>query len=301
MANANGKEIDKTHLSIDMAEERGFLHRDYIAHCLRWTHVVKYLSTSGKYKSMKILDVGCGKEVPLAKLMYSSRLIPVPDEGGCYVGVDYNTLTIPEMLHSGRFPLRLIQNCVFPDQFKASEKIPDKYDVIVCFEVAEHVEPEGTLKLLFGIFDHLTEDGVAFLSTPCYSAETGAAGNHVNEMSYSAFGSMLEYAGLDIVDVNGTFASIKDYRPYMSSSQREVFEQLREYYDSNYLATIFAPLFPAYSRNCIWKVRRVTYKEDGSKVGSCNFMSLEMLGDQKNSSSDKWEEFVRNIGESGQP
>ena len=43
MANARGKEIDNTHLSIDQAEERGFIHRDYIAHCLRWTHVAKYL------------------------------------------------------------------------------------------------------------------------------------------------------------------------------------------------------------------------------------------------------------------
>ena len=39
MANARGKEIDNTHLSIDQAEARGFIHRDYIAHCLRWTHV----------------------------------------------------------------------------------------------------------------------------------------------------------------------------------------------------------------------------------------------------------------------
>ena len=42
MANARGKEIDNTHLSIDQAEARGFIHRDYIAHCLRsvsYTHL----------------------------------------------------------------------------------------------------------------------------------------------------------------------------------------------------------------------------------------------------------------------
>ena len=37
------RKIDKTHLSCDQAEERGFLHRDYIAHCLRWSHIVKHL------------------------------------------------------------------------------------------------------------------------------------------------------------------------------------------------------------------------------------------------------------------
>ena len=35
------------------------------------------------------------------------------------------------------------------------------------------------------------------------------------------------------------------------------FSKLREYYDSNYLATIFAPLFPQYSRNCIWETQYV--------------------------------------------
>ena len=40
MANARGKEIDNTHLSIDQAEARGFIHRDYIAHCLRHLSVI---------------------------------------------------------------------------------------------------------------------------------------------------------------------------------------------------------------------------------------------------------------------
>ena len=63
MANARGKEIDNTHLSIDQAEERGFIHRDYIAHCLRWTHVAKYLHLKSRYKKASILDIGCGKDM----------------------------------------------------------------------------------------------------------------------------------------------------------------------------------------------------------------------------------------------
>ena len=58
MANARGKEIDNTHLSIDQAEARGFIHRDYIAHCLRWTKIAKDLNLGGKYKEADIIDVG---------------------------------------------------------------------------------------------------------------------------------------------------------------------------------------------------------------------------------------------------
>lgn len=288
MSNARGREIDNTHLSIDSAEERGFIHRDYIAHCLRWTHVVKYLGQSGRYKSVKILDVGCGKEIPLAKLMYSSRFIPVD---GIYVGVDYNRLEIPEMFHTGRFPMKLIQQCIFPEGMKPfveAGTIPDKYDVIACFEVCEHVEPAGTLALLKGIKEHLTEDGIAFISTPCYDADTGAAANHVNEMSYSAFGSMIEYAGLAIKNVYGTFASMKDYRPAMTPAQTEVFDQLREFYDSNYLATIMAPLFPQHARNCLWEVR--LRKE--AKMQGFSFPGLHSQYDPKNSSSEQWSSFI---------
>jgi len=51
MANARGKEIDNTHLSIDQAEARGFLHRDYIAHCLRWSNgIAIFIFLSGILK-----------------------------------------------------------------------------------------------------------------------------------------------------------------------------------------------------------------------------------------------------------
>src|SRR6478752_3358418 len=100
MANERGKAIDNTHLSIDQAEARGFIHRDYIAHCLRWTHVAKYLQS--KYKDARVLDVGCGVDLPMARLLYSSRLI-VND----YVGVEYNKSHKFKMepFHSGKFPI----------------------------------------------------------------------------------------------------------------------------------------------------------------------------------------------------
>ena len=34
-----------------------------------------------------------------------------------------------------------------------------------------------------------------------------------------------------------------------------MWEQLREYYDTNYLATILAPLVPKHSRNVLWQLK----------------------------------------------
>jgi hypothetical protein len=74
MANERGKHIDNTHLSIDQAEARGFIHRDYIAHCLRWTHVAKWMGKPDNRKNCKLLDIGCGKDVPLARMLFTSRM-----------------------------------------------------------------------------------------------------------------------------------------------------------------------------------------------------------------------------------
>ena len=263
MANERGKSIDKTHLSIDTAEERGFIHRDYIAHCLRWSHVIKWLNIKQRYKRARILDVGCGKEVPMAKTLYSSRYIPEK-----YVGVDVNKLDYPAMFTStNKFPLTLFDETdfgVYESQREVSKEFaPHGPNVIVSFEVLEHVEPEHSVRLLVAMYQTLAtyaDDGfvpTVFISTPCWDPHVGAAANHVNEVKYQVLGSVLEELGFTVKNVYGTFASQKDIEPKMfheKPSVESLYEELKAYYDSNYIATIFAPLFPEVSRNCLWEL-----------------------------------------------
>ena len=250
MANARGKKVDTTYLSIDNAEERGFLHRDYIAHCLRWSHVVKYLGTSQRYKSARVLDVGCGKEMPLSKLLHSSRM------GTAWYGaVDVAPLVTPEQFRNASWkPHKLWSKtdvCTLkPDDFEAPPT------AIVCFEVAEHVEPDHCRRMLAKFHELLEDEGRVFISTPCYDAHTGAAANHVNDMTYQAFGAALEDTGFRVEGHWGTFASMKDYKDELTPAQREVWDQLRDYYDTNYLSTVMAPLVPQHSRNVLWQLTK---------------------------------------------
>ena len=248
MPNAFGKTIDKTFLSIDQAEKRGFIHRDYVAHCLRWTHVCKYIGSSGRTKTTKLIDVGCGRELPLAKTLYSSRYIPEK-----YVGVEYGPIeadAIATMTKTDKFPGEYLSDtdiCTFGRD--------GEFNMVTCFEVFEHVEPAHGVRLLRKLSSLLDDDpnSVIMLSTPCYDEKTGAADNHVNETTYSALGSVIESIGMEVREVYGTFASIRDYKDEIKKSGLdEVFAKFREYYDTNYLATIFAPLYPSKSRNCLW-------------------------------------------------
>jgi len=278
--------IDKTFLSLDNAEERGLIHRDYIAHVFRWTHVVKYLAQKHRYQDAVVLDVGCGKEMPLAKTMYVNKFTPK-----YYVGVDANKFDIPEMLQGKKIPIKAWAETDFCALETSDVCDPNLVppNVVVSYEVIEHVQPEQCRRMLEHMLKVTTLDCNYFISTPCWNGE--AAENHINEMTFAALGSLFEDLGFSIVGVWGTFASIRDYKDqlsdwtyyysgddpndgkdinYRTANLRPLFDVLSEYYDSNVLATIFAPLFPASSRNCLWQLDRAenhpNYKRRFSKL-----------------------------------
>jgi len=244
------RDIDKTHLSLDNAEERCFIHRDYIAHCLRWSHVAKHLQTKKLYQKARILDIGCGKEMPLLKTLYTMKMTPRE-----YMGVDANRIKTTDMhrkimdkLGQGHFYLK--DECDFSKDIHFSLNDPH---VITCFEMLEHNSPAKVLKILDNIYQASENFTTIFISTPCFNGK--AAANHINEMTYEFLESLLITRGFNIISRWGTFASQKDIEPRLKGESLQfAYECLKDYYDSNLLSILFAPLFPKYSRNVLWKL-----------------------------------------------
>ena len=250
--NARGHAVDKTFLSLDQAEERGFIHRDYIAHCHRWSHVMKCMYERKRYVTARILDVGCGRELPLAKTLYSQKLSPA-----AYFGVDVGKILDESMafFKTDKFPLKVFENTDVLT-IEKGDLGDAPVDIITMFEVAEHVEPKHLMRILNHLGALATTDCLFFLSTPCWN-RIDCADNHVNEITYEAMGSVLEGNGWDVVRHYGTFASIRDYEHLLKDhpmwgDMEKVFWGLRQYYDTNVLSTILAPLFPQASRNVLW-------------------------------------------------
>lgn len=277
MANVRGKSIDATHLSIDTAEDRFIQHRDYVAHCLRWAAVVRRMGRNNSYKKARVLDVGCGVDTPMARMLYSNKMVPES-----YVGVDYNSpekiarsleFFRPKRGGEGKFPIRVFGGVDFADDGQVDVIVPNSDDpelhilgnevgfpnVVTCFEVLEHVEPEHAVRMLRKVRGILSVfDGVFYMSTPCYDRGVGAAGNHVNEMTRGALGSVLENLGFAVVENYGTFASQRDYRDHLFAEYPgllKAYDRLSEYYDSNLIANMWAPLVPQHSRNNFWTLR----------------------------------------------
>ncbi len=278
--------VDKTHLSINLAEERGLIHRDYIAHCFRWSHVAKWLHRSGQFKDCNVLDIGCGKESPMGRTLFSNRLLVKQ-----YVGIDANKEF--KEFNFGKMSATLYGSTYFPmdvsfekETYTIDSDVGVEYEkpnLITSFEVLEHVEPDVTRSMLQGMFDISTDDTTIFISTPCYNEKVGAAGNHPNEITRDALGGLIEDLGFQIDGNWGTFASIRDYKDLLDEGQAKVFNDLREYYDTNVLAVIFAPLFPEGSRNNLWQLSKA------KKGYKRQFLPLEEVSGPW-TSNDNWED-----------
>ena len=247
--------FDKTHLSIYSKYRIGEMHRDYIAHCFRWSFTARRCGALRiNKKQRKILDFGCGKDIPLLNTFMSSRQF---DAFYKYVGVDLNTIEIPSnrqaVFRSPKYECQIHSNTNILDITTAD--IGD-VNTVASFEVFEHCPPEVVRPILEHLHSLNDDDGEFIYSTPCYNGK--AAKNHINEMSRDCFGWLLEETGHTIIENYGTFANQRDYMPYLSDAELEIVNNLRKYHCSMVLSNFIAPLYPQYSRNNMWVcVKRV--------------------------------------------
>ena len=265
------REVDTSSLSVDATEQSGQIHRDYIAHSLRWSAALRLamkMASASPTKHIRVLDVGCGQHLPLFRALKASTSA----KSVSYVGVDVRKSysrkvesAIPKK-SSREFSLYFdlpIQDFTADNQTTpsrssvqtfAGKDASTPFELVTCFEVVEHISPAEVGPMLTRIHELLCpRNGVAMISTPAWNLKAAAV-NHINEMTYEAFGACLEANGFHIAQHYGTFASQTDIKKEMTEAELDIFNRLKAYYDTNVLSIIFAPLYPQASRNVVWYV-----------------------------------------------
>lgn len=251
----SSKNYNTTDLDPQTTFERHVFHRDQFAHYLRWTHILKEAKIGET-----IVDFGCGKG-NLLEVFYRNKF-----KCKRYVGIDIRKQTIK--LASDKF------GNVDWAEFMTDDLIHPKLkygtfqaDRVCSFEVAEHVGKNNIKKFLAN-FKLCGKPGATYyLSTPNFDPNVGAAGNHtydsgdgkgtrVQEFDHFELQKHILAAGFKIEKKFGTFASVRDYKPLMNTWQKQMFNALKEYYDSNLISNLMAPLFPEQSRNTMWVLKQ---------------------------------------------
>lgn len=237
---------NKTQLTPQNEFERHIYHRDQFAHYFRWSHVLKNAKIG-----QTVLDFGCGSGEML-ELFYRNKYRPA-----LYVGLDVRDSQIEKNIEK-------FGNLDFAD-FRAADlcqpglDLGTSFDVITCFEVLEHIGHANADNFLRNMWNHCNDSTVIYISTPNYDPKVGAAKNHILD------GEIGEWDHFELQDKLseyftvekkfGTFASMRDYKPFMNEWQTEMFNTLSAYYDTNLLSNLMAPMFPEQSRNTLWVLK----------------------------------------------
>jgi len=247
------KKYNTTDLDPQRSFERHVFHRDQFAHYLRWTHILKEAKIGET-----IVDFGCGNG-NLLEVLYRNKF-----KQSRYIGIDIRQKTIDaakekfSMVDWAEF---IADDLIIP----TTDFTQLKGDKVCSFEVMEHVGKQNGDVFLQNFLACGNENATYYLSTPNFDEQVGAAGNHtydsgdgrgiaVQEWGHEELQTILEKYFV-IEKKFGTFASQRDYKPLMNDWQKEMFAALTEYYDSNLVANLMAPMFPEKSRNTLWVMK----------------------------------------------
>jgi 2-polyprenyl-3-methyl-5-hydroxy-6-metoxy-1,4-benzoquinol methylase len=225
-----------------------YVHRDYAAHFFRWGWVRRALARQ-RYEGGRVLDVGCGQEIPLARVfqIYPASIPKL------YCGVDLNRVKSPL---AGCKWVKLYEEFDFvTERYKILEEQGRVFTTAVCFEVIEHMGTRDGLALLQGIHELLKDNGQLFLSTPVFDGFKAV--NHIHEWTIPELAAIVGKAGFKVEKRYGTFINSRDLKKVAKPDELAVYKRISEYYGTDVTATFLAPLYPDQARNNLWVLRRV--------------------------------------------
>jgi 2-polyprenyl-3-methyl-5-hydroxy-6-metoxy-1,4-benzoquinol methylase len=212
-------------------------HKDYLGHCFRWGFVSRFVNPKAR-----ILDAGCGQDMPLMWNCGGSNKSTVPE---CYVGVDVNPLPEPKQKWAHSYGKTNVVDAA--DELML---MFGNFNLIASLEVYEHIAPQHALAYLNTLAALLDPDGGRLiLSTPVYSHQFKQPKNHVNERTKAEIEDDLHRAGFIILGQYGTFGNYNQLKKMLSPEERASYERQREFYGDDVLGCYLAPRFPEASRN----------------------------------------------------
>lgn len=242
-----GTDYDVTQLHEDGHGTK--VHRDYLGHVLRWGFVQRNIEYGEK-----ILDFGCGQDLPLAQVLAGHMSFTGDLSNGRpqYVGVDLNKI---KKKFGAKWSTILGEYNLLDDP-EPEKTVPyfGDFDVVVSLEVIEHMSVENGRRYLAKAYEALKPGGRMYLSTPVFNGK--AAKNHIHEYEIGELNEALIEAGFTVLQRWGTFMSWNDMRKVATEEQIALATQLRDFLGGEVVACFLASLYPDASRNNTWLVAK---------------------------------------------
>ena len=248
---------DYDNTSLDPSVYATKIHRDYLAHVMRWGWIIRQIRRrAGLNKELQIIEVGCGRETSLFKALASGTSPALPKR---MTLVDINKLKESKVKWTD-----FRSNFDFVTRWPELQAEGLVYDMAVNTEVIEHITTPLGLAMLNGVYQLLAPGGDFFISTPVYNGHRAV--NHIREYTVPELQEMLELSGFEVVKRYGTFASWNDIKRGVRSDESlnedqkqwflEKYNEVADFYGHDVMACYAAPLYPDFSRNNVWHCRK---------------------------------------------
>jgi len=185
-------------------------HPDTLAHVIRYHYAQQFIERLAP--GSQVLDLGCG-ELQLLRYLQMNRCQWPKDAR--YWGYDMRAKhTWHKHLLNGPSVVNLVRQsalAAWPSDFPAS------YELIVCYEMFEHVPTADQPKLLQRMYQLIRPGGVVLFSTPNGGQRLTPVANHTGpdgdrERTYRDKVAMVQQAGFQIVDQFGTGCRVGNLR-----------------------------------------------------------------------------------------
>ena len=258
----NVNDSKNTRMDIDSALSQMDVRKDELMHLGRYQKAVQTaIELSKDHGAIAVLDLGCG-EIYTMRTLYKSFQVKKSDVVRKYIGVDIDGPMLNRVSQQYDKLLQTINGKLICRDITTHPQLKFKdgsFDLIIWFEMIEHVKPEFIPPMFDELHRLLSPDGLMLVSTPnSKGSNAKLPKDHVFEWDYDDLIALMS-KNFNVIDARGTCINISKIPKELRERKVNTIKKVYGAFGTNtaFSSTVLGPMFPPqYCKNVIYTLTK---------------------------------------------